>query len=44
MKFEEMNLNKKLIDGIKLMGFKEATPIQEKCIPQIKKGHDVVGQ
>ncbi|MCX6803950.1 MAG: DEAD/DEAH box helicase, partial [Candidatus Diapherotrites archaeon] len=44
MEFKDMKLVKRLLEGIKLMGFNEATGIQEKCIPQIKKGMDVVGQ
>ena len=42
--FKEMNLDKKLLEGIKMLGYAEATPIQEKCIPSIKAGKDVVGQ
>lgn len=39
-----MGLNNKLIDGLKLMRITNPTPIQEKCIPLIKAGKDVVGQ
>ncbi len=44
MEFSKMHIDKKLLEGIHLMGFKEATAIQEKCIPEIKAGKDVVGQ
>ncbi len=44
MEFSKLHIDKKLLDGIELMGFKETTPIQEKCIPEIKAGKDVVGQ
>ena len=44
MKFEEMNLNPALLKAVKGMGFEDATPIQEKCIPLIREGKDVVGQ
>ena len=44
MKFEELNLKPKLLEGIKNMHYKEATCIQEKCIPLILDGKDVIGQ
>jgi ATP-dependent RNA helicase DeaD len=44
MKFEEININKKLIEEIREQGFGELTLIQEKCLPEIIKGKDVVGQ
>ncbi|MCK5031253.1 MAG: DEAD/DEAH box helicase, partial [Thermoplasmatales archaeon] len=44
MKFEELNIHKKLIDETCEQGFEELTPIQEKCLPEIIKGKDVVGQ
>lgn len=44
MKFEELNINPKLIRQTKELGFKELTSIQEKCIGEILKGKDVVGQ
>jgi ATP-dependent RNA helicase DeaD len=39
-----MGLDPKLIEGIKLMGIKDPTPIQAKCIPHLKAGKDLVGQ
>lgn len=44
MKFNELNISKKLKDKIVEKGFEELTLIQEKCIPEIIKGNDVVGQ
>lgn len=44
MEFSKLKLDKRVLDGIKLMGFKETTAIQESCIPLIKAGKDVVGQ
>lgn len=44
MKFEELNLKPLTLKKIKEEGFLEPTEIQEKCIPEIKKGRDVVGQ
>ncbi len=44
MKFEELNINKKLIDKTREQGFEELTLIQEKCLPEIIDGKDVVGQ
>lgn len=43
MKFEELKLNQLVLKQAKKEGFKELTQIQEKCIPEIMKGHDVVG-
>ena len=44
MKFEELEINKKIIEKTIEEGFEELTPIQERCIPEIIKGRDVVGQ
>ena len=44
MKFEELKINKKLIDKTNEQGFKELTHIQERCLPEIIKGKDLVGQ
>ena len=44
MGFTKMHLNPKLMEGIKLMGISVPTLIQEKSIPEIKAGHDLVGQ
>ncbi len=44
MGFTKMGLNPKLVEGLKVMGITTPTAIQEKCIPQIKAGKDLVGQ
>lgn len=38
-----MGLNPKLVEGLKLMGIKDPTPIQAKCIPELKAGRDLIG-
>ncbi|MBR1415554.1 MAG: DEAD/DEAH box helicase [Prevotella sp.] len=43
MTFEQTNLNDNILDALYDMHFEEMTPIQEKCIPQILNGHDVLG-
>ena len=43
MTFEETNLNDNILDALYDMHFEEMTPIQEKCIPEILEGHDVLG-
>jgi ATP-dependent RNA helicase DeaD len=44
MKFEEVNMNKVFLEKTREHGFEEMTYIQEKCIPEINKEKDVVGQ
>ncbi|MBW6451501.1 MAG: DEAD/DEAH box helicase [DPANN group archaeon] len=44
MKFEDFGFSLSILEVIKKEGFEEPTEIQEKCIPEIKKGKDVVGQ
>ncbi len=44
MNFDELEVNSKLMRGIVEMGFEEMTPIQEKAIPVILSGRDIVGQ
>ncbi|MBQ9357208.1 MAG: DEAD/DEAH box helicase [Prevotella sp.] len=43
MTFEETYLNDNILDALYDMHFEEMTPIQEKCIPLILDGHDVLG-
>lgn len=43
MTFEETYLNDNILDALYDMHFEEMTPIQEKCIPVILDGHDVLG-
>jgi superfamily II DNA/RNA helicase len=42
MKFDEFGLNERLLEAISYMNFTEATPVQEKAIPEIMKGHDLI--
>ena len=43
MNFEETYLNDNILDALYDMRFEEMTPIQEKCIPEILDGHDLIG-
>lgn len=42
--FNEFNLSSDVLKAISAMGFEEPTPIQEKTIPILLSGKDVVGQ
>lgn len=42
MKFTAFNLNEHILEAISYMGFKEATPVQEKAIPEIISGNDLI--
>ena len=42
MKFEELDLNYDVLDAIDAMHFEECTPIQEKSIPVILDGKDLI--
>jgi ATP-dependent RNA helicase RhlE len=41
--FEKFELNRQLLNAIADSGYTEPTPIQDKAIPLILKGHDVLG-
>ncbi len=43
MKFEELDLNDGVLDALYDMRFDDCTPIQEKCIPEILSGRDILG-
>ena len=43
MGFEKLGLDQSILDGIEAMGFTEPTPVQEKAIPAIIAGRDVIG-
>ena len=43
MTFEETSLNDNILDALYDMRFDKCTPIQEKCIPEILRGSDVLG-
>ena len=42
MKFTEFKFGNELQEGLNMMGFEEATPIQEKAIPIIQDGKDLI--
>ncbi len=43
MKFDETYLNDNILDALYDMHFEDCTPIQEKCIPEILDGNDIIG-
>ncbi len=43
MKFSELGFHPDLLQGINAIGFKSTTPIQEKAIPVILAGKDLIG-
>jgi superfamily II DNA/RNA helicase len=42
MNFSQLGLNQELLEALSFMGFKTATPIQEKAIPAILEGRDLI--
>ena len=44
IKFEDMQLSKKVLNAVRDMGFEEPSPIQAQTIPLALEGHDVIGQ
>ena len=44
MKFEELNIDERILRAVEDMGFEEASPIQANAIPAVLEGRDVVGQ
>jgi ATP-dependent RNA helicase DeaD len=43
-KFEELQLDDRIIRAITEMGFEEASPIQAQAIPVVLEGRDMIGQ
>ena len=43
MRFDELDLEDAVLDGLYDMNFEETTPIQEKTIPLILEGKDIIG-
>ncbi|MEG2340142.1 MAG: DEAD/DEAH box helicase [Odoribacter sp.] len=43
MRFDELDLDEDVLDGIEAMNFQEMTPVQEKTIPIILEGKDMIG-
>ena len=44
MKFEDLQVDERILRAVEDMGFEEASPIQAQAIPVIMEGRDVVGQ
>lgn len=44
MKFDELGIESKIVKALNQMGFEEPTPIQEKCVPLVLEGKDIIGQ
>lgn len=42
MRFNEFHLHASLLEGIEASGYEEATPVQEKVIPVILEGRDII--
>ena len=42
--FEQMNLAPRMLDVLRRMGIKAATPVQERAIPAVRAGRDVIVQ
>jgi len=42
LKFSELNLDPKLLEGIEAIGFENTTPVQEATIPKILEGKDLI--
>lgn len=43
MYFDELDLSNNILDALWDMHFDECTPVQEACIPEIIKHHDIIG-
>jgi ATP-dependent RNA helicase RhlE len=43
MSFQDLGLLDPVVHGVQSLGFADPTPIQEKCIPLILEGRDVIG-
>ena len=42
MYFDELDINDDLLDALDIMNFVECTPIQERAIPLVLEGHDIL--
>jgi ATP-dependent RNA helicase RhlE len=43
MSFQDLGLLEPVVHGVQSLGYADPTPIQERCIPLILQGRDVVG-
>jgi ATP-dependent RNA helicase RhlB len=44
VKFEELDIPEKVLEGIKTAGFNECTPVQAQTLPEALKGRDIAAQ
>ena len=44
MKFEELNIPEKVLEGIMTAGFNKCTPVQEQTLPIALQGRDIAAQ
>lgn len=44
MKFEELSIHEKVLEGIRAAGFTECTPVQARTLPQALQGKDIAAQ
>ncbi|MCB7320131.1 DEAD/DEAH box helicase [Lacrimispora sp. 210928-DFI.3.58] len=44
IKFEELQLDERILRAVTEMGFEEASPIQAQAIPAVMEGRDIIGQ
>nr|WP_300006214.1 DEAD/DEAH box helicase [Tissierella sp.] len=44
LKFNEIDLSEEILKAVSEMGFEEMSPIQEKAIPVVLSGKDIIGQ
>lgn len=42
MKFTEFGLDERILESIEVLGFEDATPVQEQVIPHVLAGRDVL--
>ena len=43
MKFSELKIEKNILKALREAGYDEPTPIQQKAIPPVLDGHDLMG-
>lgn len=44
LKYEDADIDERIIHAVKEMGFEVMTPIQAKAIPEMIRGRDIIGQ
>src|SRR5919205_3149786 len=43
MSFQDLGLLEPVVHGVQSLGYTDPTPIQERCIPLVLQGRDVIG-